>query len=59
MSHDDLLDYYASINARKIVLVHGDGKRKVQFAHVLQERIEAEGHTTRVICANSALELRL
>lgn len=58
MSHDDLLDYYASINARKIVLVHGDGKRKVQFAHVLQERIEAEGHTTRVVCANSALELR-
>ena len=59
MSHEDLLDYYSHINARKIVLVHGEGKRKIEFAHVLQEAIAADGHTTKVVCANAALELRL
>ena len=59
MSHEDLLDYYSHINARKIVLVHGEGKRKIEFAHVLQEAIAADGHTTKVVCANAASELRL
>ena len=52
MQYNDLLNYYSSISADKICLVHGDMKGKVEFAKVLQEVIDKKASRTRVVCVN-------
>lgn len=57
MNRDGLLDYYSSIEADKIALVHGEYEAKVEFAHELQDAITDKGKSGRVICVNRSTEL--
>lgn len=54
-SHCDyygLLDFYSSLDCDKLCLVHGDAKNKVEFAHVLQDKLASQGKSSRVIAVN-------
>lgn len=51
MQYTELLDYYSSVNAQKIILVHGEQNAKIEFAKILQEQISKNNSTARVICA--------
>lgn len=59
MQHDDLLDYYSSINYEKIALVHGEMKTKLAFAEELQQENSKKNKTGKVIVVNSGVKLRV
>lgn len=59
MQHDDLLDYYSSINCEKIYLVHSDQDSKLDFKTELEEKIREKGHTTKVIATNKSTIINL
>ena len=50
--HEDLLDYYTSIQCEKIVLNHGDSSKKYEFAELLSEKLSEECKTTKVYIMN-------
>ena len=50
MQYTDLLDYYSSISADKICLVHGEKNGKLEFCRVLQDLIEKKGNRAKVVC---------
>ena len=58
MQHDQLLDYYSSIQCNKIYLVHGQQPEKIKFAEELKNEIARKNHTTQVICVNKSTEGR-
>lgn len=58
MQHDQLLDYYSSIQCNKIYLVHGQQPEKIKFAEELRNEIARKNHTTQVICVNKSTEGR-
>ena len=58
MQHDQLLDYYSSIECNKIFLVHGQQPEKIKFAEELRERIAKNASTTQVVCVNKSTEGR-
>jgi metallo-beta-lactamase family protein len=47
---DSLLDYYSSMQCKKIVLVHGEMQGKIEFAKELQEAISKKNNTSKVVC---------
>ena len=59
MQYSDLIDYYSSISADKICLVHGDMQGKVNFAKDLQSVVEKKGERARVICINKYTSINL
>ena len=59
MQYSDLLNYYSSISADKICLVHGEMKGKIEFAKVLQEMIDKKAGRARVICINRYTSINL
>jgi Cft2 family RNA processing exonuclease len=59
MQHDDLLDYYSSISADKICLVHGEQNGKLEFCKELQNAIDLKGNRARVICVNRYMSINL
>ena len=59
MQHDDLLDYYSSISADKICLVHGEQNSKIEFAKELQNAIELKGNRAKVVCVNRYTSINL
>lgn len=52
MQNNDLLDYYSSINAEKIYLVHSNTNDRLIFKNDLEKRIAEKNKTTKVIAAN-------
>ena len=58
MQHDQLLDYYSSIQCNKIYLVHGQQPEKIKFAEELRNEIARKNHTTQVVCVNKSTEGR-
>lgn len=59
MQYTDLINYYSSISADKICLVHGDMKGKVEFAKVLQDAIDKKAGRARVVCVNRYTSINL
>ena len=59
MQHDDLVDYYTSLNCEKIALVHGNFADKEKFCKELQDNIYKNNKTQRVICVNSGTTITL
>ena len=59
MQYSDLIDYYSSISADKICLVHGEQNSKLEFAKVLQEEIMRKGNRARVICVNRYMNINI
>ena len=59
MQYSDLIDYYSSISADKICLVHGEQNSKLEFAKVLQEEIYNKGNRARVVCVNRHMNINL
>ena len=59
MHHDDLLDYYSSISADKICLVHGEQNSKIEFAKELQNAIELKGNRAKGVCVNRYTSINL
>ena len=49
MQRDALLDYYASIDAKTIFLVHGDSSAKSSLSEELRARLSSSGKDTTVI----------
>lgn len=52
MQYDDLIEYYKSIGAESIYLVHGEFKGKVDFANVLTDELRKDNQTTKVVAVN-------
>jgi len=48
MQHNDMIDYYTSIQCDKLVLNHGDSKNKYEFAELLDEELSKKCKTTKV-----------
>ncbi len=59
MQYADLIDYYSSISADKICLVHGEQNGKLEFCKELQEEIERRGNRAKVVCVNRYMSLNL
>lgn len=59
MQYSDLIDYYSSISADKICLVHSEQSGKLEFAKSLQESIEKKGSRARVVCVNRHTSINL
>jgi metallo-beta-lactamase family protein len=55
----DMLDYYSQVNCEKIYLVHSEQKSKIEFAKELQEKLEKENKTTKVVATNKTTVARL
>ena len=58
IQHDQMLNYYKSINCEKIYLVHSDDN-KVEFKNELQEAINDCLKSTRVVAVNSGTKITL
>jgi hypothetical protein len=52
MQYNDLLDYYKSIGAESIYLIHGELNGKLEFANTLTDVLRKDNQTTRVIATN-------
>lgn len=52
-----LLNYYSSINTPKIILHHGSDKAKLTLKKALEEKLEYECKSTRIIVSNQSLRL--
>ena len=59
IQHDDMLEYYSSINCEKIALVHGNLKDKEKFCKELQDVISKKNKTSKVVCVNSSTTINL
>lgn len=57
MGRDDLLNYYSSVDADKIALVHGEFEYKTHFADDLQTELAKKDKTGRVTCVNRSTEI--
>lgn len=53
MQREDLLNYYSTINADSIYLVHSNKEDKEVFACDLRDKIGKKNKTTKVICVNN------
>lgn len=51
-NYNQLMDYYTTIRFNKIALVHGEQTHKVDFAHVLQDKLHDKGNAARVVAVN-------
>lgn len=58
MNRNDMLDYYSSIVAEKIYLVHSD-QHKIEFKEDLQNKINEKLKTTKVIAVNKGTKILL
>lgn len=59
MCHNELLDYYTSINYERIYLVHSNQETKIEFAHELKEKLGKVGRTSRVVVTNKDTKVYL
>lgn len=59
MQYSDLLDYYSSISADKICLVHGEQNGKLAFGKELQNQIEKKGNRAKVVCVTRYTSINL
>ena len=50
--HEQLLDYYSSINCEKVILNHGDNNKKIQFTELLENEFVKKCKTTKVLIPN-------
>lgn len=51
-NYNQLMDYYTTVRFNKLALVHGDQDCKVDFAHVLQDKLHNQGKSARVVATN-------
>ena len=58
MNRNDMLEYYSSINAEKIYLVHSD-QHKIEFKEDLQNLIHEKLKTTKVVAVNKGTKIVL
>lgn len=59
MQHDQLLEYYSSIDCQQIALVHGQMESKVKFAQELKNELEKKSKTTKVSVVNKSMKIEL
>lgn len=59
MQHDELLDYYSTIQCNKIYLVHGQMDAKLDFSHELKLALEKKNRSTQVVCVNKGTKGKL
>ena len=59
MQYYDLLRYYSSINAQKIVLVHSDEKTRLNFKAQLERVLCNKLKTARVVCAVKNMKINM
>lgn len=58
-SYEELMDYYCRLRYNKIALVHGEQNGKVDFCHVLQDKLSTQGKSARVVCVNQNQKIYL
>ena len=59
MQHDDLVNYYKSINCEKIYLVHGDEQARLELKEDLEDALADCCKSTRVIIVNKGTKISL
>lgn len=59
MQRDSLLKFYGSVQAEKIILVHGEMNGKIEFSKELQEELSKNNLTTKVICSNKNYKISI
>lgn len=59
MQYEDLINYYSSINAEKIYLVHSNMQTRLLFKEELEKKLEKDNKTTRVIAVNKSTTIKI
>lgn len=59
MQREDLLNYYSSIHAEKICLIHGEINGKVEFSQDLKKEIANKSMTTKVCVVNKGTTITI
>lgn len=59
IQHQDMLDYYSSLNVREIYLVHGEMSKRLQFAQLLEDEYRKKNKTTKVFIGSRDLEIEI
>jgi hypothetical protein len=59
MQYNDLINYYSSISADKVCLVHGDFQDKCKFAKALQDEIDKKVGRAKVVVVNNTTSINL
>jgi len=59
MQHDDLLEYYTSINCEIVSLVHGEIKNRFKFSKLLEEEYRNKNKTTKVVIVDKNRSITL
>ena len=59
MQHEDLVNYYKSINCEKIYLVHGDNQARIELKEDLENALEDCCKSTRVSIVNKGMKISL
>lgn len=59
MQYNDLLNYYSSISADKICLVHGNFNDKCKFGKVLQDEIDKKWGRAKIVIVNNSTVINL
>ena len=59
MQYEDLINYYSSINAEKIYIVHSNMESKLLFKEELQKKLEKDNKSTKVIAVNRSTTIKI
>ena len=59
MQHEDLINYYKSINCEKIYLLHGDNQARIELKEDLEKALEDCCKSTRVSIINKGMKISL
>lgn len=59
MQHNDLVNYYKSLNCEKIVLCHGDKQARIELKEDLEKALADMCKSTRVVIANKGMKISL
>lgn len=59
MQRNDLLNYYKNINCEKIYLVHSDKEARLEFKEDLEKELSKCLKTTKVVCVNAGVKIKL
>jgi metallo-beta-lactamase family protein len=59
IDNDNMLEYYGNLNCQKIILVHGDKERRLNFAPILREQISKNNKTTKILVGVQGMKIYL
>lgn len=59
MQHNEMIEYYTSINCNKIAIVHSNFADKEKFCKELQDMYSKKDKSTKVVCVNNGTSISI